>query len=162
MYFWISAFDHRAIVLPKMHIMQWAEPNYPSVINKPAATGPAASDKFMTEATSMGGTTSNRLRSLGNLTNHRNTTQTFFYSRLIKYQVRLYIFEFRWKKAIGNSQKVIKFLTSYDMYVEIFSRTKYQRRKIFFVQNGDVIGIFNLHFCINFFMIRYEYKFIIK
>ena len=31
----------------------WAEPNYPSVINKPAATWPDASDKFMTEATSM-------------------------------------------------------------------------------------------------------------
>ena len=45
------------------------ESNYPSVINKPAATGPAASDKFMTEATSMGATTSNRLRSLRNLTN---------------------------------------------------------------------------------------------
>ena len=23
MYFWISAFDHRAIVVPKMHIVQW-------------------------------------------------------------------------------------------------------------------------------------------
>ena len=22
-YFWISAFDHRAIVVPKMHIVQW-------------------------------------------------------------------------------------------------------------------------------------------
>ena len=32
---------------------RWAEPNYPSVINKPAATRPDASDKFMTEATSM-------------------------------------------------------------------------------------------------------------
>ena len=31
----------------------WAEPNYPSVINKPAATLPNAIDKFMTEATSM-------------------------------------------------------------------------------------------------------------
>ena len=83
------------------------ESNYPSVINKPAATGPAASDKFMTEATSMGATTSNRLRSLRNLTNHRNTTQTIFLPQA--YQVRLHIFEFRWKKAIGNSQKVIQF-----------------------------------------------------
>ena len=33
---------------------QWAEPNYPSVINKPAATRPDASDNSMTEATSMG------------------------------------------------------------------------------------------------------------
>ena len=32
---------------------RWAEPNYPSVINKPAATRLDASDKFMTEATSM-------------------------------------------------------------------------------------------------------------
>ena len=24
MYFWISAFDHRAIVVPKMHIVHWA------------------------------------------------------------------------------------------------------------------------------------------
>ena len=32
---------------------RWAEPNYPSVINKPAGTRPDASDKFMTEATSM-------------------------------------------------------------------------------------------------------------
>ena len=32
---------------------RWAEPNYPSVINKPAATRPDTSDKFMTEATSM-------------------------------------------------------------------------------------------------------------
>ena len=32
---------------------RWAEPNYPSVINKPAATRPHAFDKFMTEATSM-------------------------------------------------------------------------------------------------------------
>ena len=29
------------------------EPNYPSVMNKPAATQPDTSDKFMTEATSM-------------------------------------------------------------------------------------------------------------
>ena len=34
---------------------RWAEPNYPSVINKPAATRLDASDKFMTEAISMGG-----------------------------------------------------------------------------------------------------------
>ena len=26
MYFWISAFDHRAIVLDKMHIVQWGPP----------------------------------------------------------------------------------------------------------------------------------------
>ena len=32
---------------------RWAEPNYPSVINKPAATRPDASDNSMTEATSM-------------------------------------------------------------------------------------------------------------
>ena len=32
---------------------RWAEPNYPSVINKPAATRPNASDNSMTEATSM-------------------------------------------------------------------------------------------------------------
>ena len=32
---------------------RWAEPNYPSVINKPAATQPDASDNSMTEATSM-------------------------------------------------------------------------------------------------------------
>ena len=31
----------------------WAEPNYPSVINEPAATRPNAIEKFMTEATSM-------------------------------------------------------------------------------------------------------------
>ena len=24
-YFWISTFDHRAIVLPKMHIVHWGE-----------------------------------------------------------------------------------------------------------------------------------------
>ena len=34
---------------------RWAELNYPSVINKPAATRPDASDNSMTEATSMGG-----------------------------------------------------------------------------------------------------------
>ena len=32
---------------------RWAEPNYPSVINKLAETQPDAPDKFMTEATSM-------------------------------------------------------------------------------------------------------------
>ena len=32
---------------------RWAEPNYPPVINKPAATPPDACDKFITEATSM-------------------------------------------------------------------------------------------------------------
>ena len=32
---------------------RWAEPNYPSVINKPAAARPNASDNSMTEATSM-------------------------------------------------------------------------------------------------------------
>ena len=32
---------------------RWAEPNYPSDINKPAANRPNASEKFMTEATSM-------------------------------------------------------------------------------------------------------------
>ena len=29
---------------------RWVEPNYPSVINKPAVTRPDASEKFMTEA----------------------------------------------------------------------------------------------------------------
>ena len=33
---------------------RWAEPNYPSVINKPAGTRHDASDNSMTEATSMG------------------------------------------------------------------------------------------------------------
>ena len=32
---------------------RWVEHNYPSVINKPAAPRPDASEKFMTEATSM-------------------------------------------------------------------------------------------------------------
>ena len=42
---------------------RWAEPNYPSVINKPAATRPDASDNSMTEATSMAQYTVHHLES---------------------------------------------------------------------------------------------------
>ena len=46
---------------------RWAEPNYPSVINKPAATQPDASDNSMTEATSMGLMTIRCCKHLDNL-----------------------------------------------------------------------------------------------
>ena len=35
-YFWISAFDHRAIVLPKMHIVHWRAQDHGADLETPA------------------------------------------------------------------------------------------------------------------------------
>ena len=36
-YFWISAFDHRAIVEPKMHIVQWPSDDDSNVVSREQA-----------------------------------------------------------------------------------------------------------------------------
>ena len=52
-YFWISGFDHRAIVVPKMHIVQWLHAAPDHIVN--AASYPDGSvDQVFSQTSQLG------------------------------------------------------------------------------------------------------------